>query len=139
MVSDGPAGPSPIAADAEVGLAFERAGRPDSAIVEYEHYVNTSDPDRSFGDGLKLAWVLDHLARLYEARGNRKDARAAYDRLVHLWKDADQLRSLSAMSGYAAELRVRSERHHLHLTETNDANADSRSGRASWRGPAHWL
>jgi len=46
LAPDGPAGLSPIAADAEVGLAFERAGRPDSAIVAYEHYVNTPDPDR---------------------------------------------------------------------------------------------
>ena len=89
MVSDGTAGPSPIAADAEIGLAFERAGLPDSAIVAYEHYVNTPDPDRFFHDGLKLAWVLDHVARLYEASGKRKEAGAAYDRLVELWKDAD--------------------------------------------------
>jgi tetratricopeptide (TPR) repeat protein len=89
MVSDGPAGPSPIAADAEVGLAFERAGRPDSAIVAYEHYVNAPDPDRFFHDGLKLAWVLEHVASLYEAKGKRKEARAAYDRLVDLWSNAD--------------------------------------------------
>jgi tetratricopeptide (TPR) repeat protein len=89
MVSDGPAGPSPIAADVEIGSAFERAGKPDSAIVAYEHYVNTPDPDRFFDDGLKLAWVLEHIAPLYEAKGKRQEARAAYERLVDLWKDAD--------------------------------------------------
>ena len=89
MVSDGPAGPSPIAADAEVGLAFERAGLPDSAIVAYEHFVNTPYPDRFFDDGLKLPWVLEHVAALYEAKNKRKDAIAAYSRLVELWKGAD--------------------------------------------------
>ena len=89
LASDGPAGLSPIAADAEVGLAFERAGRPDSAIVAYEHYVNTPDPDRFFEDGLELAWVLEHVAVLYEATGRRREARDAYTRFVDLWRDAD--------------------------------------------------
>jgi DNA-binding SARP family transcriptional activator len=89
MAADGPAGPSPIAADAEVGLAFERAGQPDSAIAAYEHYLNTPYPDRFFDDGLKLAWVLEHAGSLHEMQGNRKKARAAYSHLVDLWKNAD--------------------------------------------------
>ena len=53
--------------DAETGLAFERAGLPDSAIASYEHYLNAApvwDLDVS-----KLAWVLDHVAALYEKKG----------------------------------------------------------------------
>jgi tetratricopeptide (TPR) repeat protein len=89
MASDGPAGPSPIAADAEVGLAFKDAGRPDSAIVAYEHYLNTPDPDRFFPDGLKLAGALEPVAASYAATGRRKEARDAYHRLVDLWSNAD--------------------------------------------------
>jgi serine/threonine-protein kinase len=89
VVSDGPAGPSPIAADAEIGLAFERAGRSDSAIVAYEHYLNTPYPDRFFDDGVKLAWVLERVAFLYETKAKRKEARSAYERFADLWKDAD--------------------------------------------------
>ena len=89
MASDGPTDLSPIGADAEVGLAFERAGRPDSAIVAYEHYLNSPDPDRFFDDGLKLAWVLEHVAALYDAKGKRDAAEAAYQRFVDLWSNAD--------------------------------------------------
>ncbi len=41
MLSDGPVTLSPILRDVEIGIAFERAGMPDSAITAYEHYVNT--------------------------------------------------------------------------------------------------
>jgi hypothetical protein len=40
-------------------------------------------------DAYRLVWVLEHAARLYEERGDRRKARAAYARVVELWKDAD--------------------------------------------------
>jgi DNA-binding SARP family transcriptional activator len=73
--------------DAETGLAFERAGLSDSAIVTYENYLNAA-PELSL-DAYKLVWVLEHAARLYEERGDRRKARDAYARIVYLWKDAD--------------------------------------------------
>ena len=89
MRADGFAGSSPIEADAEIGLAFARAGRPDSALASYEHYLNTPYADRFVDDAEKLAWVLQHVAVLYEAKHRREEARAAYRRLVDLWKAAD--------------------------------------------------
>jgi len=73
--------------DAETGLAFERAGLRDSAIVTYENYLNAA-PALEL-DAYRLVWVLEHAARLYEERGDRRKARAAYARVVELWKDAD--------------------------------------------------
>jgi tetratricopeptide (TPR) repeat protein len=73
--------------DAETGLAFERAGLSDSALVTYENYLNAA-PALEL-DAYRLVWVLEHAARLYEERGDRRKARAAYARVVELWKDAD--------------------------------------------------
>jgi tetratricopeptide (TPR) repeat protein len=78
-----------ISGDAEIGLAFARAGQPDSAIASYEHYLNTPYGDRFTDDAVELAWVLEHVAALYEGQQKRKEARAAYTRLVDLWKNAD--------------------------------------------------
>jgi len=78
---------SQIDHDAEIGLAFERAGLPDSAVAVYEHYLNA--PPSLQSDAMKLAWILEHIAPLYEKKGNRAKARAAYARMAELWKDAD--------------------------------------------------
>lgn len=73
-----------------VGLAFEPAGLPDSAILAYEHYLKRSTPaGRLEEDAFKLAWVLEHVAALYEGRDRRREARDAYRRLVGLWQNAD--------------------------------------------------
>jgi serine/threonine protein kinase/tetratricopeptide (TPR) repeat protein len=72
----------------DLGLAFERAGTPDSAIAVYEHYLNDSvnGMDDHFA---KLAWTLEHVAALYEKRGDRAKAKRAYARFVELWQHAD--------------------------------------------------
>jgi DNA-binding SARP family transcriptional activator/tetratricopeptide (TPR) repeat protein len=79
--------PSQNLRDAEIGLAFERAGMPDSALASYEHYLNT--PPVWDADIYKLAWVLEHAATLYDRKGDRRRAKTAYDRLAVLWKNAD--------------------------------------------------
>lgn len=89
MQSDGPVTELPIAVDAEVGLAFEAAGRRDSAIASYEHYLDTPTINHFFEDEYKLPLVLQHVARLYEETGKPKKAVNAYSRFVELWRDAD--------------------------------------------------
>jgi hypothetical protein len=83
----GGSAPSQILRDAETGFAFERAGMADSAIVVYEHYLNAVPLWEQ--DAFKLVWVLEHVAALYERKGDRRKARAAYTRVAELWKDAD--------------------------------------------------
>jgi tetratricopeptide (TPR) repeat protein len=79
--------PSQTLRDAEVGFAFERAGLPDSAIASYEHYLQGT-PMLEL-DAYKLVQVLEHVARLYEVKGDRRKAAAAYRRVAELWKNAD--------------------------------------------------
>jgi len=40
-------------------------------------------------DAFRLVWTLEHVAPLYEKRGDRSKARAAYARVAELWKNAD--------------------------------------------------
>ena len=79
--------PSQIRRDAETGFAFERGGMRDSAIAVYEHYLNAA-PGWEM-DSQRLVWILEHIAALYEKRGDRLKARDSYARVVDLWKDAD--------------------------------------------------
>jgi len=83
----GGSAPSQTLRDAEIGLAFERAGAPDSAIAGYEHYLNAA-PVWDL-DIYRLPFVLEHVAALYDKKGDRRKARAAYERLAEMWKDAD--------------------------------------------------
>ena len=89
MLPDGPASAASIAADPQIGLAFEHAGLADSAITSYEHFLNTPYSDRFWNDADQLAWVLEHVAALYEANKRPRDARSAYARLANLWNGAD--------------------------------------------------
>jgi tetratricopeptide (TPR) repeat protein len=103
--ADGPTAFSPIALDPAIGFAFERAGFPDSAIVAYEHFLNTPESNRLLDDAKSLPWVLEHIAPLYEKAGKRKEAGAAYARFVDLWKNADpelQLKVTRAAQAFAA-------------------------------------
>jgi hypothetical protein len=47
-----------------------------------------STTDRARG-AFRLIWTLEHVAPLYERKGERRKARAAYLRIVDLWKNAD--------------------------------------------------
>jgi tetratricopeptide (TPR) repeat protein len=79
--------PSQTYRDVEMGLSLERAGMKDAAIARYEHFL--AGPPRLEYDAFKLVWVLEHVALLYDQKGDRKKARAAYERVVELWKNAD--------------------------------------------------
>ena len=88
-LTDGPVDLCPVCADPPIGLAFDRAGMADSAIATFEHFVKTPRLTRTFVDAWNLHWVLRRLGELHEARGDRADAVAYYQRFVELWKNAD--------------------------------------------------
>jgi tetratricopeptide (TPR) repeat protein len=78
-----------ICTSAQLARAFDRAGRPDSAIAWYEQYVSTPYHLRLFEDAWHLAPSHERLAQLYEARGDRARAERHYRRFVELWSRAD--------------------------------------------------
>ena len=91
MTVDGPVSACTICISASLGRAFDRANMPDSAIVWYEHYLETPYPSRLNFD-LDISTVPDltrRLGELYEARGDRGRAIQYYQRFVELWRDAD--------------------------------------------------
>lgn len=74
----------------EAGLAFDRAGQSDSALVLYEKAL--SMPSISGGSYYETAWypqVLRRLGELHEAGGRRDLALDYYGTLLTLWQDAD--------------------------------------------------
>jgi tetratricopeptide (TPR) repeat protein len=70
------------------GRAFEKLGEPDSAIVQYERFVNGHNVDPENREFL-LAAALRRLGEMYETKGQRARALEHYGRFVDLWKDAD--------------------------------------------------
>jgi tetratricopeptide (TPR) repeat protein/tRNA A-37 threonylcarbamoyl transferase component Bud32 len=87
---DGPNGDCPICQDHAIGLAFDRAGKADSAIAVFEHFVTTPYYNRlSYADWLYLPWITRRLGELYEAKNDPGKAIGYYQRFVELWKDAD--------------------------------------------------
>jgi len=73
----------------ELGTALDRAGATDSALAIYQEYLSSSFNFRIFTDPYTLAPVLRRTGELYEARGDRTRAAAAYQRFVDLWRNAD--------------------------------------------------
>jgi len=73
----------------EMGLAYERGGRPDSALATYERYLATAGLGPWFTDRDALALTYRRLGELYEQRGNRDKAMESYNKVLDLWKDAD--------------------------------------------------
>ena len=72
----------------DAGRAFEKLSEPDSAIAEYERFVNTHDVDAENREYL-LAAALRRLGEMYESKGDRTKALEYYGRFVDLWKNAD--------------------------------------------------
>jgi tetratricopeptide (TPR) repeat protein/tRNA A-37 threonylcarbamoyl transferase component Bud32 len=70
------------------GLAWRQLGQADSAIVAFERFLNTPDPDIWY-DGHFKADVLQHLGELYEAKGNRAKAIEYYSQFTEQWTNAD--------------------------------------------------
>jgi tetratricopeptide (TPR) repeat protein len=78
-----------VCAEPGIGLAFDRAALPDSAIAAFEHFVNGPGVHRRVVDAWNLHWVLRRLGELHEARGDRADAVKYYQMFVDLWRNAD--------------------------------------------------
>lgn len=75
---------------AEAGMALDRAGKSDSAMVLFEKAL--SMPSISGGTYYESAWypeVLRRLGELHEARGDRARALEYYQKLLTLWKNAE--------------------------------------------------
>ncbi|HEX3865387.1 MAG TPA: hypothetical protein VHV78_01500, partial [Gemmatimonadaceae bacterium] len=80
-----------------LGRAFDRAGKPDSAIVFYEKYLNTpyfmrgdeTKTGEARGDPYWSALISQRLGELYEQKGDRANAAKNYARFVDLWSTAD--------------------------------------------------
>ncbi len=72
-----------------LGIAFDRANMPDSAIAEFQRYLDTPFSDILSDNGDDLAFVYKSLGRLYENKGDRGEAANYYSKFVELWKNAD--------------------------------------------------
>jgi eukaryotic-like serine/threonine-protein kinase len=77
-------------AEAAMGLAFERAGLPDSALAHFQRWADV-------GENIWEAGVYNHwaplayfrLGELYEVKGERAKAVDYYGRFTELWREAD--------------------------------------------------
>ena len=70
------------------GIAWRELGQVDSAVANFERFVSTPDPLPV----LDAQWrpsALQHLGELYEGKGDRAKAIAAYSEFTRLWADAD--------------------------------------------------
>lgn len=90
-----------------LGRAYEAAGRNDSAVVVYERYLATGDPDRGGTDGLWLAVTLRRLGNLYAERGDTVMAIRRLEQFAALWSGADSVLQpqVSAARKRIADLR----------------------------------
>lgn len=68
--------------------AFDLASQPDSAIVEFERYVQYTDPYLGLHRDY-LAGSHKRLGELYDSKGNAAKAIENLQKFVDLWKDAD--------------------------------------------------
>ena len=72
-----------------VALAYDRAGKSDSALVAYQRFVDQPDYLRFVTDPAYLAHSLQRLGELYEAKGDVPNAVKYYREFLDLWKRAD--------------------------------------------------
>jgi len=96
-------------ADFFVGRVLDKLNQPDSALAAYDRAVNTPSMGRSTGQIYTLGPTLRRMGELYEARGDREQAKEYYGRFVALWRDADSdlqpevLETKARLSALAAE------------------------------------
>jgi len=69
--------------------ALELSGQADSAIAEYERYLDTKRMDRMDPDALMIPFAHERLGALYLAKGQRGNALRHHGALFELWKTAD--------------------------------------------------
>ena len=80
-----------IAWDPQLGRAFEQAGRPDSAIVTYERYLETGSISRlRTWDCNHRGAILERLGVLHDDRDDLENAARYYAMFVELWSEADE-------------------------------------------------
>ena len=86
-----------------IGIAYDLAQQPDSAITAFSRYVNsTSILGRFPTDRFFLAGSYKRLGELLEAKGDRAGAAHYYAKFVELWKNADP-----ALQPQVADVRKR--------------------------------
>jgi tetratricopeptide (TPR) repeat protein len=74
----------------EIATQFQKLNEPDSARIYFEAGLAAYGPQRAIvTDPVTLAASYQHLAQLYEAKGDRKKAIEYYLKLADLWKNAD--------------------------------------------------
>ncbi len=73
----------------ELGEAYAGANQLDSAVAQYDRYLNTPTLNRLQMDNFNLWAVLLGSGQANEALGREDEAVEAYNRLVELWRDAD--------------------------------------------------
>jgi tetratricopeptide (TPR) repeat protein len=84
----------PIAPDFRLGLAWERAGARDSAVLAYERFVEGLAPALAAtqvarADVWAVPYALTSLGELYEAQGDEETAAEYFERFMELWRNAD--------------------------------------------------
>ena len=87
-----------------LGRGHDLAGRPDSAIVWFERFIATPEPDL-WVSALFEAGTYKRLGELYETEGNTAKAIDNYEKFVDLWKDAEP-----ALQPKVREVRARLDR-----------------------------
>jgi tetratricopeptide (TPR) repeat protein len=92
----------PITDHPELARAYDRLGRPDSALAVYERYLAAIDLYRVNMDALELGDALTRAAGLHAARGDRRRAALLYRRLAELWRDADPRLRAAALAAERA-------------------------------------
>lgn len=73
-----------------IGLAFDLAQKPDSAIAAFTRYVNSTSVLNRYGtDRIFLAGSYKRLGELWDEKGDRAKAAHYYAKFLDLWKNAD--------------------------------------------------
>jgi eukaryotic-like serine/threonine-protein kinase len=79
----------PVTFLADMGLAFEALGQPDSAIAAYQRFLDDAELGRFSHDGVERAALLLRLAALHEQRGDLVEARRHYAAFLELQNQPD--------------------------------------------------
>lgn len=87
---------------ADLGRAFDLAGRSDSARAYLERYVKHRFPGVMLTDPAYYAGAYRRLGELHEARGDRERALAHYEKFARIWKAAD-----APLQGQVADVQRR--------------------------------